>query len=96
MTLRPGPKHIVEAKLKAFSNRVLSEFDTAAETCSLDVADRGGLDSLEEIAEMMGMSRERVRQVMAAGVQKLRAAMLDDLDQLKEIFGEVISNSVTI
>lgn len=41
------------------------------ETCSLDVADRGGI-TLEEVGEMLNLTRERIRQVEAKGLEKLR------------------------
>lgn len=42
-----------------------------AETCSLDVADRGGI-TLEEVGELLNLTRERIRQVEATGLEKLR------------------------
>ena len=43
------------------------------ETCSLDVADRGGI-TLEEVGELLNLTRERIRQVEAKGLEKLRDA----------------------
>jgi hypothetical protein len=43
------------------------------ETCALDVADRGGI-TLEEVGEILNLTRERIRQVEVLGLQKLRAA----------------------
>jgi hypothetical protein len=48
-----------------------------SETCSLDVADRGGI-TLEEVGELLNLTRERIRQVEAAGLEKLRAGYDDD------------------
>jgi len=42
------------------------------ETCALDVADRGGM-TLVEIGVMMNITRERVRQIEVAALQKVRA-----------------------
>jgi hypothetical protein len=42
-------------------------------TCALDVADQGGI-TLEEVGDIMNLTRERVRQVEALGLSKLRAA----------------------
>ncbi len=42
-----------------------------AETCSLDVADRGGI-TLEEVGEIMNLTRERIRQVEVRGLLKLK------------------------
>ena len=52
-----------------------------AETCALDVADRGGT-TLEEVGEILNLTRERIRQVEVLGLQKLRDAYgdLDDID----------------
>ena len=38
-----------------------------AETCSLDVADRGGI-TLEEVGEILNLTRERIRQVEVRGL----------------------------
>ncbi|MGE0547591.1 MAG: sigma factor-like helix-turn-helix DNA-binding protein [Kofleriaceae bacterium] len=43
-----------------------------AETCSLDVADRGGI-TLEEVGLLMNLTRERIRQVELRGLIQLRA-----------------------
>ena len=50
------------------------------ETCALDVAERGGV-TLEEVGIILNLTRERVRQVEVAGLQKLReASAKNDLD----------------
>lgn len=41
------------------------------ETCALDVADRNGI-TLEEVGEIMNLTRERVRQVEVRGLLKLK------------------------
>lgn len=51
------------------------------ETCALDIADRGGI-TLEEVGEIMNLTRERVRQVETAGLMKLSS--MSDLSRLKE------------
>ena len=59
-----------------------------SETCALDVAERGGI-TLEEVGEIMNLTRERIRQVEVRGLLKLRmaspspeelGACLDELD----------------
>lgn len=55
------------------------------ETCSLDVADRGGI-TLEEVGEIMNLTRERVRQVETAGLAKLAA--IGDMARMKDYLGE--------
>ncbi len=42
-----------------------------AETCALDVADRGGI-TLEEVGEILNLTRERIRQVEVHGLEKLQ------------------------
>lgn len=42
------------------------------ETCSLDAADRGGL-TLEEVGQILGIVRERVRQIEDRCIQKIKA-----------------------
>lgn len=42
-----------------------------ADTCSLDVAERGGI-TLEEVGEIMNLTRERIRQVEVRGLLKLK------------------------
>jgi len=42
-----------------------------AETCSLDVADRGG-STLEEIAAFLGLTRERIRQIEERALRGIR------------------------
>jgi hypothetical protein len=51
------------------------------ETCSLDIADRGGI-TLEEVGEIMNLTRERVRQVETTGLGKLEA--VKDIERLKD------------
>lgn len=41
------------------------------ETCALDVAERGGV-TLEEVGDILNLTRERVRQVEVAGLGKMR------------------------
>ncbi len=48
-----------------------------AETCALDVADRGGI-TLEEVGAIMNLTRERIRQVETRGLLKLRAMAEDE------------------
>jgi hypothetical protein len=43
------------------------------ETCALDVAERGGI-TLEEVGEIMNLTRERIRQVEVRGLLKLKLA----------------------
>jgi hypothetical protein len=47
------------------------------ETCALDVAERGGM-TLEEVGELMNLTRERIRQVESVGLDKLRESYEED------------------
>ena len=46
-------------------------------TCALDVADKQGI-TLEEVGEIMNLTRERVRQLEARGLVKLRVIADDE------------------
>ena len=41
------------------------------ETCALDVAERGGI-TLEEVGEIMNLTRERIRQLEMSGLTKIQ------------------------
>ncbi|MFW5879181.1 MAG: sigma factor-like helix-turn-helix DNA-binding protein, partial [Myxococcota bacterium] len=47
------------------------------ETCALDVADRGGI-TLEEVGDIMNLTRERIRQVESSGLDKIKDATCPD------------------
>lgn len=51
------------------------------DTCALDIADRGGI-TLEEVGEIMNLTRERVRQVETQGLAKLQG--LSEVDLLRD------------
>lgn len=51
-------------------------------SCALDVAERGGM-TLEDVGHIMNLTRERVRQVEVAGIEKLReTGLVDDIDRV--------------
>ena len=50
-----------------------------AETCSLDVADRGGI-TLEEVGAILNLTRERIRQVEVRGLGKIKGQDGVELD----------------
>lgn len=51
-----------------------------SQTCALDVADQGG-HTLEEVGAVMGVTRERIRQIEDKAIRKLRVrAVRFDLD----------------
>src|SRR5205085_5707000 len=56
-----------------------------AETCALDVADRGGT-TLEEVGAIMNLTRERIRQVEVKALAKLDA--LKDMMALRDYVDE--------
>lgn len=47
------------------------------ETCALDVAERGGI-TLEEVGEIMNLTRERIRQVEVRGLLKLKMTAAEE------------------
>jgi len=47
------------------------------ESCALDVAERGGI-TLEEVGEIMNLTRERIRQVEVRGLLKLKVTAATD------------------
>lgn len=49
------------------------EVDELKESCSLDVADRGGI-TLEEVGDILNLTRERIRQIEVKGQERARAA----------------------
>ena len=55
------------------------------DTCALDIADRGGI-TLEEVGEIMNLTRERVRQVETQGLSKLQG--LEEIDTLRDYVDE--------
>lgn len=57
------------------SHRGTIEVDvsTLKNTCVLDIADDGGM-TLEEIGSMVGLTRERIRQLEEQGLRKMRKA----------------------
>ena len=52
------------------------EVDELAESCTLDVADAGG-GTLEDVAEAMNLTRERVRQLETKALAKVAAALAE-------------------
>lgn len=57
------------------------------QTCALDVAERGGI-TLEEVGEIMNLTRERIRQVEVRGLVKIRAASPSPEDLGANLFNE--------
>lgn len=51
------------------------------ESCALDVADRGGT-TLEEVGEILNLTRERIRQLETKGLAKIKA--LDEMAALMD------------
>ncbi len=55
------------------------------ESCALDVADRDGT-SPEDVADLLNLTRERVRQLEAIALEKLRSA--EEMEELRDGFDE--------
>jgi hypothetical protein len=51
------------------------------DTCALDIADRGGI-TLEEVGQIMNLTRERVRQLETQGLAKMQG--VDGIDRLRD------------
>jgi hypothetical protein len=51
------------------------------DTCALDIADRGGI-TLEEVGEIMNLTRERVRQLETQGLGRLQG--MDEVSRLHD------------
>lgn len=66
-----------------------SDLERLPETCCLDVAARGG-STLQEIAELFGLTRERIRQVEAKALKFLRKD-----PRCPSLFRDLISADVT-
>jgi len=56
------------------------------DTCALDVTERGGA-TLEEVGEIMNLTRERIRQVEVTALAKLEA--LGQLTALRDHYGDL-------
>jgi hypothetical protein len=57
------------------------------ETCALDIADRGGI-TLEEVGEIMNLTRERIRQIEDEALKSLRGDCEKTKPQLKDFLIE--------
>ena len=59
---------------------IVAKIEALAETCALDVADRGG-QILDEVGQLIGVGRERIRQIEKQALAKLerRGQHLSDL-----------------
>jgi hypothetical protein len=51
------------------------EVDELAETCSLDVADRGGA-TLDQVGDLLNLTRERIRQVELKAIEHIAESPL--------------------
>lgn len=79
--LRPCPfvacRHHLAADVNAAGGLTLvhghDDVTKIQHTCSLDLADREGM-TLEEVADALSITRERVRQIEVMALEKLREA----------------------
>jgi len=56
-------------------------------SCALDVSEQGGL-TLEEVGHILNLTRERVRQVEVAGIEKLKNVSV--VEDIERIFGAAV------
>ena len=56
-------------------------------SCALDVSEQGGL-TLEEVGHILNLTRERVRQVEVAGIDKLKSVSV--VEDIERIFGPAV------
>jgi hypothetical protein len=62
------------------------------ETCALDVADRGGI-TLEEVGEILNLTRERIRQVEVNGLRKIQINTgITDIESLLDSYSSSTSS----
>lgn len=61
-------------EIKQRQHAQLVPINRMVESCVLDLADRGGM-TLEEVAVVLGLTRERVRQIEAAAIEKFSREM---------------------
>jgi hypothetical protein len=87
---RPCPfvscKHHLYLDVSATTGAIKLNFpdlepDELAESCALDVADRGG-EVLEQVGAILNLTRERIRQIEVKGLAKLEA--LRDMQSLRD------------
>lgn len=64
---------VEEAVFQALANAT----EQGRETCADDIAERGGL-TLAEVAEELGLTKERIRQIERGAVEKLRLSQLTE------------------
>jgi DNA-directed RNA polymerase sigma subunit (sigma70/sigma32) len=59
------------------------DLDELPETCSLDVADNGP-HTLEEIGDLLNVSRERIRQIIDGALNRLYLEFPDVMEEFLE------------
>lgn len=61
----------LDGQMDALAGEVVERWLAGKPTCALDVADEGELKTLEEVGSILGVTRERIRQLEAKGLRKL-------------------------
>lgn len=68
---------------RVWEDPIIAKLEEAKHTCSLDVADEGE-HTLDEIGKILGVTRERVRQIETKALMKLREEGLGTTRRLRE------------
>jgi hypothetical protein len=65
---------LVLEKIRCHGEPVVRDADLMIDTCALDVADRGGATQ-NELAELLGVTRQRIDQIERKAVKRLRRSL---------------------
>lgn len=73
-----GPHRVDWERVEAHLLDALEQAaETGRDTCALDVTE-GGKQTLDQVGQRLGVTRERARQIETAGLRKLRSSALAD------------------
>lgn len=82
---RPAGKSTVwrKRKLGDLAEQAVEWLQGMRETCALDVAERGAI--LEEVGQLIGVTRERVRQIEEKALRRLASALRREREAILEV-----------